>query len=187
MGQADQRRALDAQVLVEAMLSDEGMAVLRELCDTYGSRFAGSRHEQRAGDFLLGRMRSYGLSRVRAEPFRFTGWRRGRKPTLRAVAPRPMSFEAISLPYCPSTPKRGVELELLSLGAGLPEDFARARRKIRGKAVLVTSDSPGYYHRWVHRAEKYARAVCLEDVEEDGFKRAAYTQAFFLSDELLGQ
>lgn len=32
--------------------------------------------------------------------------------------------------------------------------------------------------------EKYARAVCLEDVEEDGFKRAAYTQAFCLSDEL---
>ncbi len=35
--------------------------------------------------------------------------------------------------------------------------------------------------------ENYARAVCLEDVEEDGFKHAAYTQAFYLSDELPGR
>ncbi len=159
MNEADRRRELDVRVLGEAMLSDEGAAVLRELCDGCGSRFAGSAEERRAGDFLMAKMRDYGLSGVRAEAFRFTGWRRGRRPTLKAVAPRAMSFEAIALPYSPATPKRGLTAELLSLGEGLPEDFARARRRIRGKAVMVTSGSPGYYHRWVHRAEKYARAV----------------------------
>ena len=159
MTKAELRRELDVKLLGEAMISDEGVAVLRELCDTCGSRFAGSAEERRAGDFLLGRFRSYGLSNVQAESFRFTGWRRGRKPTLKAVAPRAMRFDAIALPYCPSTPKRGLELEVLWLGEGLPEDFARARKQIAGKAVMVTSASPGYYHRWVHRAEKYARAV----------------------------
>ena len=159
MTQAGLRRQLDKQLVGEAMLSDEGATVLRELCDTYGSRFAGSAEERRAGDFLLARMRSYGLSRVHAEPFRFVGWRRGRKPALRALAPRAMRLEAIALPYCPATPKRGLTLDLLWLGEGLPEDFARARRHIAGKAVMVTSESPGYYHRWVHRAEKYSRAV----------------------------
>jgi len=159
MTTAEQRRELDVRLLGEAMISDEAPAVLRELCDTCGSRFAGSAEERRAGDFLLGKFAGYGLSGVHAETFRFTGWKRGRRPTLKAVAPRAMSFEAIALPYCPSTPKRGVELELLCLGEGLPEDFARARRQIKGKAVMVTSASPGYYHRWVHRAEKYARAV----------------------------
>ena len=152
-------RELDVQLAGEAMLSAEAMAVLRELCDTCGSRFAGSDEERRAGDYLLDRMRACGLSKVHAEPFRFLGWRRGRKPTLKVVAPQTLSLEAISLPYCPSTPKTGLELDVLWLGEGLPEDFARMRRQIRGKAVLLTSQSPGYYHRWVHRAEKYARAV----------------------------
>jgi len=159
MKKAEQRRQLDKQLVGEAMLSDGGVAVLRELCDTYGSRFAGSTEERRAGDFLLAKMQEFGLSKVHAESFRFTGWRRGRKPTLKAVEPRAMSFDAIALPYCPATPKRGLTLELLSLGAGMPEDFSRDRKAIQGKAVMVTSESPGYYHRWVHRAEKYAMAV----------------------------
>ena len=76
-------------------------------------------------------------------------------------ARRPRRFRSIALPYSPSTRRRGIELELIHLGGGLPEDFHRARRDVKGKAVLVTSESPSYYHRWVHRAEKYARAVAL--------------------------
>jgi len=159
MRKAELRRELDAQLLGEALLSDEGMGVLRELCDGCGSRFAGSAEEQRAGDYLLDQFRQAGLGKVHAEPFRFQGWRRGRKPVLRVVAPRRLSVESIALPYCPPTPQRGLELELLWLGEGMPEDFARRRHEVRGKAVMVTSDSPDYYHRWVHRAEKYARAV----------------------------
>ena len=154
-------RELDVRLLGEAMVSDEGAALVRVLCDTHGSRFAGSAQERRAGDFLLGRMRAWGLSRVHAEPFRFLGWRRGRRPTLQAVGPRRISLEAIALPYCPPTRKGGIELDVVSVGEGLPEDFRRMRREIRGRAVLATSESPGYYPRWVHRAEKYARAVAL--------------------------
>ena len=161
MKTADSLRQVDVSLLGEAMISEEGASVLRTLCDTYGSRFAGSEDERRAGDFLLERMRAWGLSRVHAEPFRFLGWRRGPRPTLEVVRPRKLSLEAIALPYCPATRKGGIELEVVSLGEGLPEDFRRMRRQIRGRAVLVTSESPPYYRRWVHRAEKYARAVAL--------------------------
>ena len=161
MTKAEQRRALDARLVGEAMLSDEGHTVLRALCDTYGSRFAGSRDERRAGDFLLERMGAAGLQGVHAESFRFLAWERRRRPTLQVVSPVKLTLECIALPYSPATRKGGLELEVLNLGAGLPEDFARARREVKGKAVLVTSESPSYYHRWVHRAEKYARAVAL--------------------------
>jgi Zn-dependent M28 family amino/carboxypeptidase len=159
MKKADLRRELDMHLLGEAMISDEAVKVLRELCDTFGNRFAGSTGERRAGDYLLTKMKDYGLAKVHTEAFRLLSWKRGRRPSLRVMGPHPHSFPAIALPYSPATPKGGLELELLSLGEGMPEDFTRRRREIAGKAVLVTSGSPSYYHRWVHRAEKYARAV----------------------------
>ena len=159
MRQRDPYRELDLKLLGEAMISDHGLALLRQLCDTHGSRFAGSADERRAGQFLLSSFRDWGLDKVRAEPFALTAWRRGRKPALKTLAPRPVALDAISLPYCPPTRKGGVDLDVANLGEGMPEDFRRMRRQIRGKAVLVTSESPAYYHRWVHRAEKYALAV----------------------------
>ncbi len=159
MSQTESLRDVDVRLLGEAMVSDEGMAVLRTLCEAHGGRFAGSSDEQRAGEFLLERMRAAGLSRVHAEPFGFLAWRRGRKPALQVVSPCRESLECISLPNSPPTRRGGIELEAVSVGEGMPEDFARLRREVRGKAVLASNDSPGYYHRWVHRAEKYARAV----------------------------
>jgi Zn-dependent M28 family amino/carboxypeptidase len=159
MSKADGLRDVDARILGEAMLSDEGAAVVRTLCEEYRGRFAGSADEWRAADFLLERMRACGLSRVHAEPFSFLGWRRGRRPTLEVVGGKRQALACIALPYSPPTRAGGIEAEAIDVGEGLPEDFARLRRALRGKAVLASNESPGYYHRWVHRAEKYARAV----------------------------
>mgnify|MGYP000294837732 CR=1 FL=1 len=159
MGEPEALREVDARLLGEAMLSDEGQAVLTALCERCGGRFAGSADERRAGDLLLERLRAAGLSSVHPEPFRFLAWRRGRRPTLQVVSPVAATLECIALPYSPPTRKGGLELEAIDLGEGLPEDFARLRAQIKGKAVLASNESPGYYHRWVHRAEKYARAV----------------------------
>lgn len=157
--QSESFRDVDVALLGEAMVSDESLDTLRTLCEDYGSRFAGSPDEWRAGDHLLERMRAIGLSHVHAEPFRLLAWRRGKPPTLRIASPCAEPLDSITLPYSPPTAPGGIELEAIHLGEGLPEDFARLRPAIRGKAVIATSESPGYYHRWVHRAEKYARAV----------------------------
>ena len=96
--------------------------------DYSNGRFAGSRDERRAGDFLLERMGAAGLQGVHAESFRFLAWERRRRPTLQVVSPVKLTLECIALPYSPATRKGGLELELINLGGGLPEDFARARR-----------------------------------------------------------
>ncbi len=152
-------REVDARIIGEAMVSDHAVDVLAALCDGCGSRFAGSAQARRAADFLAARMREIGLSRVHFETFRFLAWERCRRPTLQVVAPRRLSVQAIALPYSPPTRRGGIEAELVNLGDGLPEDFAHAGRRLKGKVVMVTSGSPAYYHRWVHRAEKYGRAV----------------------------
>ncbi len=159
MSSGNRYQDLDQQILGEAMTSDYATGVLRELCDTFGNRFAGSRGEWRAGDFLLGSFQDIGLANVRPEPFPFLAWIRRRRPMLKAVQPRAGRFDSIALPYSPATEDGEIEVELLNLGQGMPEDFERAGEAIRGTAVRVTSASPGYYHRWVHRAEKYALAV----------------------------
>lgn len=46
--------------------------------------------------------------------------------------------------------------ELVDIGYGLPSDFDR---DLSGKVVLAASDVPDWYDRYVHRREKYYRAV----------------------------
>ena len=103
MRQRDRYRELDLKLLGEAMISDHGLAVLRQLCDTHGSRFAGSADERRAGQFLLSSFRDWGLDKVRAEPFALTAWRRGRKPALKTLGPRPVALAARRLARGAST------------------------------------------------------------------------------------
>ena len=55
------------------------------------------------------------------------------------------------------------------------------------KGEILAGDRAASFTYTFSGREKYARAICLEDVEEDGFKRAAYTQAFYLSDEVPGR
>jgi Zn-dependent M28 family amino/carboxypeptidase len=159
MNNSTMRLELDKAIIGEAMVSDHGVDVLRELCDDVDNRFAGSAGERKAGDLLLARMEQAGLANVHAEPFRLLSWKRGRKPVLKVLGPRLLTVPAIALPFSPPTREDGLELEMINLGEGMPEDFRSKRRKIKGRAVMVSSASaPGYY-RGVHRAEKYARAV----------------------------
>ena len=151
---------LDKQLLGEVYTSNETWKSLLYLCDECGSRFNGTEDEAKARNFIRRKMKSYGLE-VRCDPFRYLGWARHQKGAeLKILAPREVLVPCISLPYSPATPRAGLHTELLDVGGGLPEDFERLGRQIAGKIVMVTNQTPAHYrHRWVHRAEKYGRAV----------------------------
>lgn len=151
---------IDRELLGEIYTSQETWNNLLVLCEKCGSRFVGTEDEVRARLFIRRRMKAYGLDRVRLEPFDYLGWRRApRGPSFRIVAPERMDLPAISLPYCPATGARGIEARVLDVGDGLPADFERLHEQIPGTIVLATNHSPAYFSRWVHRAEKYGRAV----------------------------
>ena len=91
---------------------------LRQLCSGIGCRLGGSPAEAKARRWLADRFRQIGLSRVRIEEFTFNNssfqscegrWVAGRKRGRLDV--RPMA-------YCPSTPAKGLEGELVFLGSG---------------------------------------------------------------------
>jgi len=149
---------IEKKVIGEILTSKEIFDNLITLCDEFGSRFAGTESERKAVEFILNKFKEYNLDNPHLEEYEYNGWIRG-TTELSITSPVKKKIKAISLPYCPSTPPNGIEGEIIDLGHGLPEDFEREKENIPGKIVLVTSFSPPYFKRWIHRVEKYGRAV----------------------------
>src|SRR4051812_41904509 len=152
--------ALDKAVLGEIWTSTAAYDNLRALCDTFGHRFAGSPGERGAATFLQNKLRDYGLERITAEPFRYTGWVRGPE-TLQVVEPLPQTLRALALPYCPAAE---LEADLRWAGDGEAEDYAKAgagEGALRGCIVMTAAETSGRWGRGPssHRRDKYMRAV----------------------------
>lgn len=147
-------RALDRDLLAEGLLSEEPYTVVEELSEL-GSRFGGTPSESRAVEYLLDKMRAYGLSRVHKEEFTYSGWVRG-SAVLETTHPVERSFPVLGLPH---TGTYTVEGELHYVGLGTPAEWESQREQIRGKVVIVDAKSPTWLRRGIHRLEKYGRAV----------------------------
>jgi Zn-dependent M28 family amino/carboxypeptidase len=147
--------SIDRQIAGDVYTSDEIWENLATLCDEFGSRFGGTPGEKQAADFMKARLEAYGL-KAWLEEVPYTGWRRGRT-TLEILSPVQQQIPCISLPHSPPASLEGV---LLDMGQGVPEDFERRAEELKGKIVLTTSEAyPKGSSRWVHRNEKYGRAL----------------------------
>ena len=118
---------------------------LRTLCDDCNGRFVGSDDERRAAAFIADTLRAYGLSDVHTEAFDIHGWQRGPAHLL-------VNKHDLGCIGLPGTPSCKVTAPVINLGAGEPNDFARAGKAAKGKLALVRNAGS-------HRLEKYFRAV----------------------------
>ena len=146
---------IDRQMVGDIYTSREVMDNLTVLCDDFGSRFAGTPEERKAADFIADTFRRYGLKDVQLESYPYAGWSRG-SGTLEIVEPIQKSLHYISLPYCPAGEITG---DLVSVGYGSPEEYNQLGETISGSIALAGSASKPGLGRWVHRKEKYERAV----------------------------
>jgi len=171
----DRKPVLDKLVSGEVVTACEAYDNLRFFCDEGRGRFGGSPGEVVVRDYLLQKLKEYGLENVHTEEYSYTGWVRGpaalkvtgvSQPAVSdeaGVSPAPSrgsngaerEFPCFSLPHSPAG---DVEAEVVFIGPGGPREFEEAG-DIRGKAVIVTNEpSPGL-GRMLHRSEKYGRAV----------------------------
>jgi len=150
--------ALEGQIIGQIWVSPDVYANVGQLCD-FGSRFSGTESERQARDFIHDRFRGYGLKNVQLVTFDYLSWGRG-EASLRIVKPLQKELpSAISLVYSPSTtPPDGLRAEVVEVGLGTKAEYAAKGNEIRGKFVMASTDSPAR-GRWVHRREKYGRAV----------------------------
>lgn len=147
---------IEKSLIGEAWTSEHLYANLETLCD-FGSRFGGTPGELQARDFIQARFAGFGLHNVHLEGFEYTGWQRG-SCSVRVLQPVQRDLNAISLVYSPSTPPEGLRGEVIDVGIGTETDFEAHKDEIPGKIVLANSASPEGGP-WVHRREKYGRAV----------------------------
>lgn len=146
----------DREMVGDIYTSNELMDNLSVLCDEFGARFAGSQEEGQAADFMKAKLEAYGLENVTLEAVQYGGWQRG-DVQLKIVSPIEMSIPCITLPHSPAVDLEG---QVIDLGDGAPEDFDKYAADIAGKIVLTNSVVyPGDSKRWIHRNEKYGRAL----------------------------
>ena len=133
----------------ETFTSDVGWDHLERLVDI-GNRMAGSHGEREALTATRDALDALGARNAHVEDFGIQGWIRGtsRLETSDGAA------DCIALPRSPAGT---VEAPLVDCGDGLPDDFADA--DLDGAVVLVSAGVPDYYERFIHRREKYYRAV----------------------------
>jgi Peptidase family M28/PA domain len=144
---------VDQHIIGEAWTTDEMWRNLLHLCDDIGHRFGGSASEHAGAEFLLDKMRSYGLSNAHLEEFPVYTWERGRCD-LAVIEPGPRQLSAIAMPYCGSGTFEG---QLLDAGEGEREDYARLGEVVRDKIVLTDAETASRSHRtdkyrWAHEA-----------------------------------
>ena len=78
--------SVDQQIIGDCYSSREVMATLVTLCDEFGSRFGGTEGERQAAEYLLTKMKAYGLKNVHLEPVEYIGWIRG-QAKLEVISP----------------------------------------------------------------------------------------------------
>ena len=146
---------LDKRIVAEIYTSSEPMENLEVLCDVYGSRFPGTPQDRGAVEWMMGRLREYGLENVHVEKFKFPGWIRG-PARLEITHPVEREIACISLPLGVAGE---VEGRVIHLGDGPLEVYEKRREMIEGNIALVTSRNPIGMKRYLHRTEKYMRCI----------------------------
>lgn len=146
---------IDREMLADLYLSRSGLDFLEELVDRFGSRFGGTAQEHGAAQFIAERFRAAGADKVYLEEFQCNGWTR-KETRMSMTAPLQRDFECIALPFCPPGE---IEGPLVFLGDGDPQTYADNREKMKGAIVMVTTATPRYFHRGMHRGEKLGRAL----------------------------
>lgn len=147
----------ELQALIgEAYESNVSWQVLRSLTDI-GNRMAGQNGEQAGVNVLKEWFIEFGFRDISTSTFEVPGWWRD-SSSLTTTGEREQAYSAqhelIALPGSPGATVTG---EVVDLGTGIPENYEST--DVDSRIVLVSTETPEDYGRWVHRTEKYSLAI----------------------------
>jgi Zn-dependent M28 family amino/carboxypeptidase len=140
---------MDSTWVGETFTSSVGWDHLERLVDV-GNRMAGQDGERAGLEATREALSAAGARDVHVEDFDVQGWVRGDSE----IRAGDTVQRCIALPRSPAEEVTG---DLVDLGHGVPEDFEDA--DLDGAVVMVRTDVPDEFDRFVHRREKYYYAV----------------------------
>src|SRR6185436_18329003 len=135
-------------------------AEFNALCD-FGGRRAGAESERRALTWLLGKLSAMastaggGPARFRSEPITYAGWTPG-TCSLSLADGTPLVVHPLL--GAQSTPPEGLVAEVVDLGRGTEEDFARHADRLPGRIALVRHEYM-FSSKTIHRRKKLGWAM----------------------------
>jgi len=129
---------LDRALMAEAKANAEVMKNLEYLSDTIGPRLTGSKNLERANEWAAEKMRDYGLTSVRQEPWEIPlGWERG-AATLTVVEPDTrVRCTIAAVGWTPGT-KGKVVGEVVAVRARVKSDLDKYRGKLKNAVVMLS-------------------------------------------------
>ncbi len=133
---AEQATVVDRKLIEEVKAHAEVMANLTHLSDVIGPRLTGSANLKRANEWAAEKMRAYGLSNVRLEPWTIPqGWERG-TATARIVEPENgRSLTVAAAGWAPGT-KGKVVGDVVVLKASNRDELNAYKGKLKDAVVL---------------------------------------------------
>jgi len=142
---------------VEVSQNSVAYPLLKDICERYGPRMAGTESAARAEELAAILFRSYGYREVFFQPFTYNQWQRGKALLRVDTAGSFVDFPTLALAY---TPSGNVSSVIVDAGNGLIEDYEGI--DVSGKIVLIhlglLPGSPENVKN-THRAQKLALAV----------------------------
>jgi hypothetical protein len=124
-----------ARIKDEALQRSQVMDTLWYLTDVHGPRLTNSPGMRAAAAWAEGRLRDWGISNVREEPFRFgRGWSND-KLTANVLAPRPFPLIAAPRAWTPGT-SGTVTADVVLTAIRAEPDFTTWTGKLSGKVVV---------------------------------------------------
>jgi hypothetical protein len=128
--------ALDKKLAALAKDGSEVMLNLTYLSDVIGPRLTGSDNLKRANEWAAEKMRSYGLSNVRLEPWTIPiGWQRG-TATAKLIEPdNGRTLTVAAMGWTPGT-KGPIEGDVVIFRARTKEELAKYKGKLKNAIIL---------------------------------------------------
>jgi carboxypeptidase Q len=112
---------------------------LRRLTDEIGGRVSGSPEMAKAIEWAVAAFRAEGVE-VHTEKYTLaSSWNEG-DTRLELLGPQKFSLRLVAEGWSPATPAGGIEANLIDVGFGTTDDFAKAGSSIKGSILLVSSE-----------------------------------------------
>lgn len=129
------------RIIAEARKDDAAWQRLARLCDDIGHRLTGSENLDRAIAWAKAELEKDGQENVRGHAVEVPIWVRGTE-SLTLLHPRRESLPMLGLGYSPSTPKGGIEAEVLVVVD--EADLERNTQRAKGRIVLFNEPMRPY-------------------------------------------
>ena len=150
-----------ASINAEVQQNSKAYATLKYATETIGHRLTGSVNGSKAEAYAFNLLKSYGFKNVKYQPFEVESWSRGGlEVKMGNSLTNLQAVKSVSLAHSPVA--ADVTLEVVDMGNGLDEDYAKDPAKVVGKIALVylgvlPGSKPGTPS--LHRSEKTAIAT----------------------------